>query len=684
MKILKQAAAFTISLAAAVAAFSQNIKITGSPEFQQAAYAAIVSSLANPQIACLGGRTDGSDMSGATDAVITGTYNGQPQVIQVSWSSSYTGLQTIATSGTMSWLSPSNIPSVGSPVYAQLNSGTITGYTLISPGSQIYDAPTSAPNVTLSDQFQGTSPFTGSSYPVLVQDTNPVAGYSGTPLGVGVLPFFWAKGNSTSVSDYANLTNITPLQAQLLLESGELPLSVFTGNAADSGTDVILVGRAPVAGIRAEVEADAGYGFGEGTENQYQPVIAGGLVVGVTNVGNAGFAQGSGVATALATPQNGGVVDDKGRPFILVGYLDSNDLHTVTATVPGAQLAYAGVAYSSVPQIGQGQYSLWSYEHMYFNGLSSTQQTLANVISGKLSAIIGNGSSFGANGINLSNMDYLRVAEGSVIVPLPVTTPPPPPPAYTYYATHFTGGAFPSKTSLELGGDFHNTNNTTYVGSMNFWIRLPNVVAPFANNTFDVFEVGVNEVHVWLRDGVGADVGKIYVEIAVYGTDGSPGFISRTSAHTQADGWLHVQASWNLKSPGQTSCLYVNDVSDNHLQSTLGYHPCRYVAVSPVQVSFGADPRVPGPGEYAAAFDISEFWFSETQYVDFTSAATRALFEAPGGHPGNLASDGSGPTGSPPILYFRNPYNSFGTNSGTGGSFTFYGTGALIPATTAP
>ena len=149
-------------------------------------------------------------------------------------------------------------------------------------------------------------------------------------------------------------------------------------------------------------------------------------------------------------------------------------------------------------------------------------------------------------------------------------------------------------------------------------------------------------------------------------------------------GWLHVQASWNLKSPGQTSCLYVNDVSDNHLQSPLGYRPCRYVAVSPVQVSFGADPRVPGPGEYAAAFDISEFWFSETQYVDFTSAATRALFEAPGGHPGNLASDGSGPTGSPPILYLRNPYNSFGTNSGTGGSFTFYGTGALIPATTAP
>jgi len=218
---------------------------------------------------------------------------------------------------------------------------------------------------------------------------------------------------------------------------------------------------------------------------------------------------------------------------------------------------------------------------------------------------------------------------------------------------------------------------------MNFWILLPNVLNPFASDVFDVFEIGVNQVHVWLRDGTGGDVGKIYVEIAVYGTDGSPGFISRTSAHTQADGWLHVQASWNLKSP-QTSCLYVNDVSDNNLQAHLGYHPCRYVATSPVQVAFGSDPRVPGPGEYAAAFDISEFWFSETQYVDYTNPAVRAQFEAPGGHPGYLGSDGSLPTGSPPILYLRSPYSSFVTNSGTGGSFTFYGKGALTAATTAP
>jgi len=254
---------------------------------------------------------------------------------------------------------------------------------------------------------------------------------------------------------------------------------------------------------------------------------------------------------------------------------------------------------------------------------------------------------------------------------------------YTYYATHFTGGAFPSLTSLQLGGDFKNTNDSTYVGSMNFWIRLPNMTGPCANNEFDVFQVGGNQVHVKLCDGTGGDVGKIYVEIGVFGIDGSPGFVSRTSAHTQADGWLHVQASWNLKSP-QTSCLYVNDVSDNHLQFPLGHQPCAYAATSPVQVSVGSSTSVPGPGNYGAAFDLCEFWFSETQYVDYTISANRAKFEASGGHPGNLGSSGSLPTGSAPMLYLRSSYSSFGTNSGTGGSFTFYGKGALSAAATKP
>jgi hypothetical protein len=157
-----------------------------------------------------------------------------------------------------------------------VNGSSITGYTAISIGSQIYDSPASGPNVSLADTFQASTPFASggeNDYPTLMQGLPLIGGYPGGPPGVGVIPFFWAKGNATSEASYAAFTNISPLQARLLLALGELPLSFFTGNAADGATDVILVGCSNVAGIRDEIEADADFGFGQGTENQYQPIL---------------------------------------------------------------------------------------------------------------------------------------------------------------------------------------------------------------------------------------------------------------------------------------------------------------------------------------------------------------------------------------------------------------------------
>jgi cell division septation protein DedD len=731
-----------MAVAAAVRAPAQNLRIEGSTEFQQATYAAIIGALTNSQVACLGGNPNGSDMSKATAAVIVGIFEGQQFTVQVNWSSSYIGVRDLAMANAdISWLSASNIPG-GDTQYATVSGGAIIGYTPITAGQQIFDSPQGAPNVTLADTFQAATPFapgSDNSYPTFLQAPPSIAGYSGTPPGVGVIPFYWVKGSNTMLKDYSGLLIVTPLQARLLLAFGQLPLSFFTAASGDSNTDVLLVGRSNDSGIRTEVQADADYGFGQSVENQFQPIYSNGLITGVTNVGDAGFSASIGVVSALTTPQAAGCVDLQGNPFIFVGYLDSNDLATVVAANPSghASLDFAGIYYNGRPQVTLGRYSLWSYEHVYYNGLVQSQVSLINQISSNLAAIVGSGSAFGGNGITLGAMDYSRAIEGGTITPMaptptptpthtptptpsptatptptpsptptptptgiimptpsptptatpsPTVTPSPTPTSsgYNYYATHFTGGEFPSLTSLELGGDFPNTNNTTYVGAMNFWIRLPNVVGPYASGLFDVFEIGVNQVHIWLRDGTGSDVGKIYVEISVSGIDGSADFVSRTSAHTQADGWLHIQASWNLQSPNQASCLYVNDVSDNNLVAKLGYHPCSYVAKSPVQVSFGSDPRVPGPGEYAAAFDISEFWFSETQYVDFTNAAVRASFEATGGHPGYLGTDGSIPTDSSPNVYFHSPYNSFWVNSGTGGNFKFYGSGSLVPAATAP
>lgn len=234
---------------------------------------------------------------------------------------------------------------------------------------------------------------------------------------------------------------------------------------------------------------------------------------------------------------------------------------------------------------------------------------------------------------------------------------------------------------METNADLAGSVNTSYVGALNFWLLLPNVTS--VTNEQTVFDIGASQVRINLVNGAGADVGKLYVQIAVSGTDGSPAFSSRTSAHTQADGWLHIQASWNTLEPS-TSCLFVNDVSDNNLVTKLGYRPCEYVAVSPAQASMGAASATTVPGQYGASFDISEFWFSEAQYVDFTNAAVRSHFEAQGGHPAFLGADGSLPTGSAPIVYFPSSYSSFGTNAGTGGNFTFFGKGVLAASATAP
>ena len=133
------------------------------------------------------------------------------------------------------------------------------------------------------------------------------------------------------------------------------------------------------------------------------------------------------------------------------------------------------------------------------------------------------------------------------------------------------------------------------MGSLNFWLRLPNVTPVGAEQM--VFCIGSENMRVVLTDGTGADVGKLYVQITAMGTDGSAAFSSRTSAHKQSDGWLHIQASWNTKAG--TSCLYVNDVSDNNVLANLGYRPVNYIG-STGRASFGSASAAATPGQYGA------------------------------------------------------------------------------------
>src|ERR1035438_10800466 len=83
----------------------------------------------------------------------------------------------------------------------------------------------------------------------------------------------------------------------------------------------------------------------------YQPILSSGQVAGVINVGDAGFPDASGVAAPLAAPQAPGAIDDRGNPFILVGYLDTANLARVLSANANALLSYAGISSSGSTQV---------------------------------------------------------------------------------------------------------------------------------------------------------------------------------------------------------------------------------------------------------------------------------------------------------------------------------------------
>lgn len=71
---------------------------------------------------------------------------------------------------------------------------------------------------------------------------------------------------------------------------------------------------------------------------------------------------------------------------------------------------------------------------------------------------------------------------------------------------------------------------------------------------------------------------------------------------------------------------------------------------------------------------LAEVWIGYGQFSDITVTANRRKFITAAGKPALLGSDGSGPTGTRPTIYFRGGETEFATNRGLGGTFTQTGT----------
>jgi hypothetical protein len=216
---------------------------------------------------------------------------------------------------------------------------------------------------------------------------------------------------------------MTQMGAKLLLANGEEPLSVFTGNPSDSGTDVVLVGRNNDSGTRLDTEAEAqsntgSFGYGFGTELQEQPVLTSGLVTSTAAVGNLGYSSGGNVQVALddvqATGMNEPVDANNENPFIFVGYLGQSDETNAIAGTARA-LSYDGVT-ESTGAVENGQYTFWAYEHLYYNSSALTsaagQAFLTNVGNDLRTT-----TDVQQSGIPLQSMNVERSIEGGTIHP---------------------------------------------------------------------------------------------------------------------------------------------------------------------------------------------------------------------------------------------------------------------------
>lgn len=390
MKALKcLVAAAAAVLSAGLASAQTIVHITGSTAFRKAAHQAIGNILNSGYTVGY----SGTDLTKASQAVFTGTtkVGNISVVIKTSWSGSVGGLQSLAQQSpvltTTTWLQ-----------------NGLSGPSLTGP----YDAAAPA-DVTMSDSFQSSTAFNGTGYNTL-HDTI-----------VGVVPFVWTKGSSndaTVSASLANVTNVTPLLAKALLSAG-VPMSMLTGNTADSSIDVLPVGRDEDSGTRLDAFAESGFGIFS-SPLQYNPTITGSTITALVPypantvngisypVGHSGFNSGGTLATTLNTPVDAAAKDSFGNKFALIGYFGTSD----AASVNGGNnnLTYNGVAYS-VQNVQEGKYTFWSYEHlMYQTTLSGNTKTVADQIANQILT-----TDASAAGIVVSTMNVSRAVEGGVI-----------------------------------------------------------------------------------------------------------------------------------------------------------------------------------------------------------------------------------------------------------------------------
>lgn len=228
-------------------------------------------------------------------------------------------------------------------------------------------------------------------------------------------------------------------------------------------------------------------------------------------------------------------------------------------------------------------------------------------------------------------------------------------PPYSVSATKFDGSSnWLNSTGLASIAD-------SKVGSFSCWVRLD------STGQQDIFVIGTGpRFKLEFNSGKFSFVGKNSSNTTILN-------IATTTTYSSGTTWYNILASWNLATA--TAYLYVNNASD--LTSTT-------LTNDTINYSDTSLNTFVGRANAGALLNscLAELWFDPTTAIDFSNSSNRAKFIDSNGLPVSLGADGSTPTGSQPILYLKDSYVSFGTNSGSGGNFTV--NGVLTAASTTP
>lgn len=305
---------------------------------------------------------DGPSTPNQNQVTFTGTipslFGGQTVTVRTSHNGSAAGIQTVA---------------------QNLNISFRTSATAGDTNMVTHQA-----DMAFSDVFQRTTAF---PTPTLV-DTN-----------VGVVVFAWVKSSQTP----ATVTNITIQQCQAFLPNGLLFGDSFTGNLADSGTPVYLVGRDSGSGTRITQERDALFVGGELnwttngiTCNSWAPHPLG------------GYSSGSGIVTVL----NSGC----GAALAYLGLPDAASVNGGNNIIRyNGYLPFTGsIGSPDFTAVRNGLYSAWGYEH-----LMRRSSAPANVVVffNAYANEVNNDLATSTSAIQVGTMKVVRPSDGGPITP---------------------------------------------------------------------------------------------------------------------------------------------------------------------------------------------------------------------------------------------------------------------------